>query len=101
MRRNSESNAEVDFVLAQGRDVLGIEVKSGSSGTLRSLHQFMLKHPGKSAVRFDLNPPGVQQIETVVQTASGARAANYRLVNLPLYLASHEVLERLQMQDVA
>jgi len=97
-RGGSISNAEVDFVLPLGTEVLAVEVKSGSSGSLRSLHQFMLKHQGKTAVRFDLNPPGIQQIETVVGGAATSRSVKYRLVNLPLYLASHEFLKDLPME---
>jgi len=80
------TNAEVDFLAQKGATVLPIEVKSGSSGSLRSLHQFMLHHPGGAAVRLDTNPPTRQDIRTEVMTAGGKVPAQYRLVNLPLYM---------------
>jgi len=86
-RDGASRNAEVDFLLQRGASVLPIEVKAGSSGTLRSLHQFMLKHPGKDAIRFDLNPPSVQMIETQVMSGRNQTTARYRLHNQPLYLA--------------
>ena len=44
-REEKNSNAEIDFVIQHGPIVLPIEVKSGSEGSLKSLHYFMkLKH---------------------------------------------------------
>lgn len=63
------------------------EVKSGSSGTLRSLHQFMAAKSSLYAIRFDINMPSVQQINTTVKTASGKQKVNYELRTLPLYFA--------------
>jgi hypothetical protein len=86
-RGGSRANAEVDFLVQRGRRVLPVEVKSGASGSLRSLHQFMLKHEGEVAVRLDINPPSRQSIEIDVMTGTGLRTARYTLVNLPLYMA--------------
>jgi hypothetical protein len=86
-RAGSSRNAEVDFLEQRGSAIIPIEVKSGASGTLRSLHQFMLKHEGSDAVRFDINPPSHQQVRVDVSSHDGMRTARYRLFNLPLYLA--------------
>ncbi|MFZ4618583.1 MAG: ATP-binding protein [Rectinemataceae bacterium] len=91
LRGGKSANAEVDFITATGGKVLPIEVKSGSSGSLRSLHQFMLPHQGGIALRLDLNPPSCQDLDLEVMTASGKTRVCYSLVNLPLYLA-----ERIQ-----
>ena len=40
-REAHASNAEVDYVLARGQDIIPVEVKSGATGTLRSLHLFL------------------------------------------------------------
>ena len=40
-REAHASNAEVDFLLALGENVIPIEIKSGATGTLRSLHLFL------------------------------------------------------------
>ena len=41
VRENNDSNAEVDLLLEWNGKAIPIEVKSGSSGRLRSLHSFM------------------------------------------------------------
>jgi predicted AAA+ superfamily ATPase len=46
-REAHASNAEVDFLLALRQNILPLEVKSGATGTLRSLHLFLEE---KSAV---------------------------------------------------
>ena len=40
-REAHASNAEVDYMLARGQDIIPVEVKSGATGTLRSLHLFL------------------------------------------------------------
>lgn len=55
-REAHASNAEVDYLLAQGQDILPIEVKSGTTGSLRSLHLFLKE---KSSV----SPHGIRLSE--------------------------------------
>ncbi len=86
LREGKSTNAEVDFLLTVRQTVIPLEIKAGTSGSLRSLHQFMaLKKLGK-AVRCDLLPPSAQQVNTTVMTPAGKQAVNYQLQNLPLYL---------------
>ncbi len=85
-RGGASRNAEVDFVVQRGATLLPIEVKSGASGSLRSLHQLMLKHEGGTAVRLDMNPPSRQDVDVAVRAEQGMRNARYHLVNLPLYM---------------
>jgi len=40
-REARQSNAEVDYVIQHGAEVLPIEVKSGGSGSMQSMHMFM------------------------------------------------------------
>lgn len=40
-----EGNHEVDYVVARGRDVWAIEVKSGRSGKVSGLTRFLARHP--------------------------------------------------------
>jgi len=42
LRHRKGSDAEVDYVLALGMDILPIEVKAGATRRLRSLHQMLL-----------------------------------------------------------
>ena len=45
-----EGNHEVDFVVARGRDVWGIEVKSGRSGKTAGMNRFRTRYPGAKAL---------------------------------------------------
>lgn len=84
-REERGSEAELDFVVADGARVLPIEVKAGSSGTLKSLHALMAARKWKRALRFFDGPPVVQDLEL--------KAARYQLLSLPLYLS--EVLPQV------
>jgi predicted AAA+ superfamily ATPase len=80
LREGSKNNAEVDYVIEDGMNVLPVEVKSGKSGTLRALREMMACKGLKRAVRFDANIANVQNI--VLGEGS------YELINLPLYSCS-------------
>ena len=86
LRERRTNNAEVDFVIAIGNHVVPIEVKSGASGSLKSLHQFAAEKQAKWAVRFDTDPPYTQRIQTTVRVGQEAVPVDYTLVSLPLYL---------------
>lgn len=87
VRQAKTSNAEVDYVISRGPLIVPLEVKSGKSGSLKSLQQFVSQKNTPLAVRFDLNPPGMQEISHRISTAKGIKRANYKLLSLPLYLA--------------
>jgi predicted AAA+ superfamily ATPase len=54
LRDKSSANAEVDFVIANGHDIIPVEVKSGSSGSIKSLVQFVNDKNLANAYRLDL-----------------------------------------------
>ena len=58
------SQAEVDYLVSSGRHVLPIEVKSGASGTLKSLRIFLASHPG-SPVGVRLYGGGAMREESI------------------------------------
>ena len=93
LRESRSANAEVDYVMSRGNRIVPIEVKSGTSGSLKSLQQFILRKPASFSVRFDLNLPSIQRIEHAARTSTGSRLVSYTLLSLPLYLA--EELPRL------
>jgi predicted AAA+ superfamily ATPase len=80
VREQKQSNAEVDFVIPYDRYLIPVEVKSGKTGTLRSLMQYMelAEHP--YAIRLYA---GKRQLDTL-QTPSGK---SFTLLSLPYYLA--------------
>lgn len=79
-REKKESSAEVDYVVSHKGMVIPIEVKSGSTGKLRSLHQFMDTAPHDWAVRFYSGKLSVENATTL----SGKK---FKLINLPLYMS--------------
>jgi len=82
VREKKQSNAEVDYLVPYNSLAIPVEVKSGASGRLRSLHQFIDAASHDIAVRFSSSPFSVENARTV----SGK---NFRLMNLPWYLAGH------------
>ncbi len=81
VRENANSQAEVDLVTVHKKFVLPIEVKSGKSGTLRSLHQYMEACGHPYAVRLLANRFSVDRVQTTAGTP-------FLLMNLPYYLGS-------------
>ena len=88
VREKSHSQAEVDFLLQHKGYVIPIEVKSGKTGRLRSLFQFMDRCPHPYAVRLYAGPLELQH-------ASSITGKKFYLLNLPYFLASavHKYME--------
>ncbi len=83
IRDKMQTNAEIDFVYNHKGDLIPIEIKSGTSGKLRSLHQFINISPSLEnlAVRFY---SGKLQLATE-RTVEGKE---FKLLNLPFYLCN-------------
>jgi len=82
-QRTGGRQGEIDYVIQHGNRVIPVEVKSGSAGSLKSLHQFMADKRLNLAVRFNINQPSVENIK--VKTTLGT-PVSYRLISLPVYL---------------
>ena len=80
VREKKQSSAEVDILIEHENIIIPAEVKSGKSGKLRSLHQFINKSNYPFAMRFYSGPFNI--IET--KTPEGK---HFLLMNLPYYLA--------------
>ena len=97
LREGKSANAELDFVVGLGGNIIPIEVKSGATGTLKSLHQFMGTKQAPFAVRFDSNLPTDQQVDIVINVNKKRKSVEYRLLSLPLYLVERldSLVERI------
>lgn len=83
VREKKGSSAEVDYVIAEGSRIVPIEVKSGKSGTLKSLQIFITeKRPGM-CVRFNSEHPSFFKGLT---TLPDRQNTPFRLLSLPLYM---------------
>lgn len=81
VRDKTQSQAEVDFVIQRRGYVIPLEVKSGTEGKLRSLHEFMDRCSHGYAVRLYAGPLELH----AARTPTGKE---YQLLNLPYFLAS-------------
>jgi predicted AAA+ superfamily ATPase len=81
---SARSNAEVDFLLSTQGRLLPVEAKAAASGALKSLHQFLWRSGVREAVRLHSGPFEDERYQ--VKMPEGI--LHYRLVSLPLYLAS-------------
>jgi predicted AAA+ superfamily ATPase len=84
-REGKSDNAEVDYIKALGNRIVPIEVKAGKSGSLKSLHQFILRKEVPLAVRFDTHQTSTQSITQKVRTKTGSDEVSFDLVSIPLY----------------
>lgn len=82
-REKRNSSAEVDFVLSQGDRILPVEVKAGTTGTLKSLHLFLAEKHLDFALRLSSVPPSM--LETTMPNPTGGEV-RFRLLSMPLYL---------------
>src|SRR5690606_18195306 len=78
-REDTGSMAEIDWVVQHKGYVIPIEVKSGPTWKLRSLHQFIDRAPHHCAVRVNAGPLAVTEEKTI-------KGKSYKLLNLPFYL---------------
>jgi predicted AAA+ superfamily ATPase len=53
-REAKSSNAEVDYVVQQGQQIIPVEIKSGRQGSMQSLHLFLQEKKAPYGVRFSL-----------------------------------------------
>ena len=82
-REARNAAAEVDYLMALGGRIVPVEIKAGTSGSLKSLHQFLKEKDGGLALRFNADPPSLLRDAKRLPTGD---LVNYRLLSLPLYL---------------
>lgn len=81
VREKKQSDAEIDLIFANKGKAIPIEIKSGSTGSLKSLHQFIDVSENPYAVRIY---GGEFKIENTVTP----KGTPYLLMNLPYYLGT-------------
>ena len=81
MREERGTSSEVDIIYTYKNMLIPIEVKSGASGTLRSLHEFMDRSPHDFAVRIYGGKLSIDEIST-------PKGKRYKLLNLPYFLSA-------------
>ena len=78
VREKKQSSAEVDVVITHNDLAVPVEIKSGSTGRLRSLHQFIDLCPHHYAIRMYAGEYKVEKCRTIA-------GKPFLLMNLPYY----------------
>jgi predicted AAA+ superfamily ATPase len=78
-RKQKGSISEIDYLISSHNRLIPVEVKSGKSGTLRSLHNFIDESKNDFAVRIYSGMMGIEKIRT-------PRKKQFTLFSIPFYL---------------
>ena len=81
VREKKQSSSEVDLVITYKNKIIPIEIKSGSTGSLKSLHQFIEQTNHPYAIRMYAGNFKIEESKT-------PKGTPYFLMNLPYYLGT-------------
>jgi uncharacterized protein len=81
VREKNTASAEIDYLHRHNGNLIPLEIKSGTTGKLRSLHTFMDLAPHQLAVRFYSGHINISTVTT-------PNNKTFYLLNLPYYLVS-------------
>jgi hypothetical protein len=96
VRNEKGSCSEVDYVIQVGPRIVPVEVKGGSTGTLRSLHLFMGLKKLSDAVRVNSDLPSKMQIQ--IKDSFG-KEVHYHLFSIPFYLVG-QIMRLLEQSNL-
>lgn len=82
-REKLTSSAEVDYVIQHENQVVPIEVKAGTTGSLKSLREFIKEKKLSLAVRVNSDKPSIVIVQIADQIVPSLQ---YKLLSLPFYL---------------
>lgn len=91
-RTQPGAQAEIDYVIQHHNAIVPIEIKAGSTGSLKSLHVFMGLKNLSLAIRMNSAPPSQTSVNVTNQLG---QTINYTLLSLPFYLLGqiHRLLD--------
>lgn len=94
-REKKGAEAEVDYIIQHENQIIPIEVKAGTTGTLRSLHQFMKEKKKTIAIRINSDLPSFGPVKLKDSLNS---SIEYTLLSLPFYLLGqlHRLIKSAQ-----
>jgi len=82
-REKKGAEAEIDYIIQYENQVIPVEVKAGTTGTLKSLHQFVKEKKKTIAIRVNSDVP---RLGPVHMKDSLGFSIEYNLLSLPFYL---------------
>ena len=83
MRQKNGTSSEVDYVIQQGSNIIPVEVKAGTTGSLKSLQVFVAQKGTELALRFNSDMPSIVEAESNIKDHEKRK---YRLLSLPFYM---------------
>ncbi|VAX06004.1 Predicted ATPase (AAA+ superfamily) [hydrothermal vent metagenome] len=83
VRETKSAAAEIDYLISSGQHIVPVEIKAGTTGTLKSVHQFLKEKKQHFALRFNADVPSL--LNDTKKLTDGS-TLNYELLSLPLYL---------------
>lgn len=90
VREAKSAAAEIDYLLSHGQQVVPVEIKAGTTGSLKSLHQFLKEKNRHFAIRFNADVPSMFSGSTKMIDGTMIK---YDLLSLPIYMV--EQVQRL------
>jgi predicted AAA+ superfamily ATPase len=85
-REAKNANAEVDYLWTHEEKVIPVEVRAGTSGSLKSTHVFLAEKKRNFAVRFNMDRPSSGDFTIDFGNKYGMTPISFRLLSLPLYM---------------
>ena len=82
-REAKSAAAEIDYLLSSGQQIIPVEIKAGTTGTLKSMHQFMKEKQRSFGLRFNADTPSLFVGSTTLTDRS---TIDFELLSLPLYM---------------
>jgi len=82
-RDKAGTSSEVDYLTENSGQIIPIEVKSGETGSLKSLHVFTALKKKSLGLRFNTSQPCSNQLETAIALLP---RHPFTLISLPLYM---------------
>jgi len=87
-REEKSSNAEVDFIIQHKNRIYPVEVKSGKTGTLKSIQVYLYEKKLKNGIRFNTDLPNIGSFKTKINVKDKNAELSWSLLSLPLYMVS-------------
>ncbi len=84
-REKRGAAAEVDYLLTFRDIVVPVEVKAGTTGTLKSMHVFATEKSSPIGIRFNLDTPSITRVDARVMAG---KTHDFILMSLPMYMVS-------------
>ena len=89
IRETPKSQAEVDYLVQVGTRVVPVEVKGGTTGSMKGLHLYLNEKNVDMAVRFNADKPSY--LKNAHARDVLGRDCDFRFLSLPLYMACEGV----------